>query len=161
MTKILIMSDSHGDARAFREAIEAQPAVRDVIFLGDGARDLDEMQDAFPQHNFYGVRGNCDMGSFLSTEGFIPFEGMLVMYTHGHLYDVKSSRAELAIAAAEKGVDVVVYGHTHIARQEQISGVLLCNPGALCGARTGLSGAGYGILTLDQGQATFVCAQLI
>jgi len=44
--RILVVSDVHGRDNLFREAIESQPAARTVIFLGDGIRGAEDMEQA-------------------------------------------------------------------------------------------------------------------
>ena len=150
--KLLILSDSHGDSAALMTALEANTDAQAVIFLGDGMRDVEWLEDAYPHTRIYAVRGNCDMMSFAPTEGLAPFGGSLVFYTHGHLYGVKSGPYELADAAKARGADIALYGHTHCRALEQVDGVWLFNPGALSYTR-GEGGSSYGVLTLEPGSA--------
>lgn len=147
---ILVLSDSHGHTESVHSILEAHAAIDTVIFLGDGVRDMEWLEEAYPHKRFYTVRGNCDVGSFASVEGLAPFDGVLVLYTHGHLYDVKTGRAALLQAAVCKGADVALYGHTHMPRCEQAQGVLLANPGAVSSHPSA-----YGILTVEKGSASF------
>ena len=45
--RILVMSDTHGDAAALRRALLAQPKAEVVIHLGDGQEDLDQVRFSF------------------------------------------------------------------------------------------------------------------
>ena len=154
--QILVVSDSHGHTQALQKAIEATPQALDIIFLGDGARDADWLEDAYPERRFYIVRGNCDMGSFAPSEGLAPFGGVMLLYTHGHMYDVKMGRYKLAAAAKEKGADLALYGHTHAAKEENIDGMRLCNPGAVSTP----GGGTYGIVEIENGEAVFTVYSL-
>ena len=154
--KIVVVSDSHGHTGALQSALDAVPEALDVIFLGDGARDVDWLEDLYPERRFYIVRGNCDMGSYAPSEGFAPFGGLNVLYTHGHLYDVKMARYQLAAAAKKKGADLALYGHTHVAKTEVLDGVTLYNPGSVSTP----GGGTYGVLSIENGVAEFVVHRL-
>ena len=59
MTKILVMSDSHGHVTAIKNAVRREkPDV--VIFLGDCVPDMLEAAEDFPGLDVRCVRGNCD-----------------------------------------------------------------------------------------------------
>ncbi len=88
MTRLVVVSDSHGNPAALRRAIASVPDANAVFFLGDGIRDLLQVREEFPGLRFYPVAGNCDFQRSYPTEGLVPFEGRLIFYTHGHLYGV-------------------------------------------------------------------------
>jgi len=48
-----------------------------------------------------------------------------------------------------EGVDAVLYGHTHMARNESIGGVLFFNPGSASGRFPAL-GRTYGLITVEE-----------
>ena len=54
-----------------------------------------------------------------------------VLVTHGHPYYVNMGHERLAREAANRGVEIAVYGHTHRPVIEKMQGVLLLNPGSL------------------------------
>lgn len=58
--RLLVLSDSHGDAGSVYRAVAAQPEAAAVLYLGDGAADLTAAAAAFPRLAFYPVRGNGD-----------------------------------------------------------------------------------------------------
>ena len=84
MTRLVVVSDSHGNPAALRRAIASVPDANAVFFLGDGIRDLLQVREEFPGLRFYPVAGNCDFQRSYPTEGLVPFEGRLIFYTHGH-----------------------------------------------------------------------------
>lgn len=149
--KLLVLSDSHGYTRRMAAALDAHPDAKNVVFLGDGVRDVEELEWDYPDRRFYCVRGNCDFGSFLPAEGMIPLGGMNFYYTHGHLHGVKTGLELLAEQAQQMGAQVALYGHTHRARLEKWDELVLFNPGSLA------DGGSYGILTVENGalQAAF------
>ena len=108
---ILVFSDSHGRADKLRAAAEKCVGAREMLFLGDGLRDIETawLDGAIC------VRGNCDMfgADDCPTERILHFGEYTVMMTHGHLLSVKSNIEKAARAAAERGADMLIFGHTH------------------------------------------------
>lgn len=155
--ELLIVSDAHGDTRALLRAAALHPQAEALIFLGDGVRDVPALAEANPRLRIYAVRGNCDYGSLEPEDGLAAFGGVLFYYTHGHRYEVKSGLDALARAAAARGADVALFGHTHIPVCEQRAGVTLFNPGAL----SSVYGRGtYGVVSVQDGRAEFRREQL-
>ncbi len=141
--RILVVSDTHGDRMALQRAILSQPKAEVVIHLGDGAGEAEEMKLDFPEKMFLTVRGNCDWGSTLPTEGTAVFCGKNIFYTHGYTYNVKFGMYEAVSAARGQKADVLLFGHTHEPLTEYEDGLYIMNPGSLNG-----SGATYGILDI-------------
>lgn len=145
--KLLVLSDLHGCGRAMMRAVDDHPDAAALFFLGDGLRDVEDLQDMRPHLPVYLVRGNCDIGSYAPTEGLTPMNGQLIFYTHGHLYGVKTGLDALARHARQIGADIALFGHTHKACHLYMGGVHLFNPGALSG-----TSPRYGVVTLQQGR---------
>ena len=104
MTKLLVLSDSHGARDAIKRILnKEQNNVDAVIFLGDGLRDLEQTLAFFPHLRVYSVAGNCDYGALEPLDGLAAFDQTVVFYTHGHLYGVKYDLDTLADAAAARG----------------------------------------------------------
>ncbi len=61
----------------------------------------------------YAVAGNCDFGALEPLDGLAAFDQVVVFYTHGHMYGVKYDLDTLADAAAARGAEVALFGHTH------------------------------------------------
>lgn len=131
--RILVLSDSHGDAWAVRQIILSQPQAEAVIFCGDGERDFTGIRESFPEKAFYFARGNCDWGSALELSGTVTLEGVKFFYTHGHMYSVKSTDYSVISAARDAGARVLLYGHTHTARVDYEDGLYILNPGSCSG----------------------------
>src|SRR5690625_1457086 len=76
------------------------------------------------------VRGNCDHDERFPEEKVLLIDGITFFVTPGHLHQVKSRTglANLSDYATEKKVQVICYGHTHIAGAEKIDGRLLITP---------------------------------
>ena len=136
MTKLLILSDSHNSRLALENILATEAdSIDALIFLGDGLRDLEQALTFYPSLRAYAVAGNCDFGA---------------LDTHGHMYGVKYDLDTLADAAAARGANVALFGHTHIPVAEERGGVFLFNPGSCGRCYTGPNT--YGILTLADGK---------
>lgn len=148
--RILVMSDSHGDYRNAKTAVLAQPKAEVIIHCGDGEAQADMLRCDFPERAVYSVRGNCDWGSSLPVEETLNLEGKKIMFTHGHIYQVKWGYDEIKRAAREKGVDILLFGHTHIPYNVYEDGMYIMNPGSI----HGYTGS-YGIIDItDKGIIT-------
>ena len=152
MTKLLVLSDSHGARGAIERILsKEQNNVDAVIFLGDGLRDLEQTLAFFPHLRVYSVAGNCDYGALEPLDGLAAFDQTVVFYTHGHMYGVKYDLDTLADAAAARGAEVALFGHTH--RRELVRGVgtaaTVFNPGSL------RDGGSYGVITIENGKCSF------
>ena len=97
MTKLLILSDSHGGSDAIARILKAERENIDaLIFLGDGLRDLELALTKYPRLRTYAVAGNCDFGALEPYDGLAAFDQVIVFYTHGHMYGVKYDLDTLA-----------------------------------------------------------------
>lgn len=146
MKRVLVCSDSHGNERALRAAVEQErPDL--LLHLGDGAEDLEGLRGTFPELEVRAVRGNCDWGSAAPLLRVTEVEGVRVFMAHGHQFDVKwdPSLLRLRYAALERGAGLALFAHTHSPRLEREAGMLVLNPGAM---ETGQ----YAIVTVDGGE---------
>lgn len=146
MKTILIFSDSHASNRDMKEIIEQTPC--DLIFhLGDHGDDLKHTK-------LYAVKGNCDRFSALPEEILLNVEQLTFLLVHGHRQGVKLNLSAITTYAAQKGADVVCFGHTHQALIHREKELLLINPGSISLPRIG-DARSYMILTVrgDQVQA--------
>lgn len=132
MYKILVLSDIHGDKYNLHKAIDSNLDVNAILFLGDGLRDWDSLDD-FPQRIYTSqVRGNNDYGytncPLLAME---IFEDKKIYMTHGHKENVKYGLKELEAFAQAAKTDIVLYGHTHIPYTYYKDGIHYMNPGSV------------------------------
>ena len=135
--RIIVISDSHGAVSKIDYAMQSFPDALDVFFLGDCVRDIEKLYEFYPKHRFHVVKGNCDFGSDENTVGEAMICSKRIMYTHGHTFDVKYGTERLIERAKYINADIVLYGHTHIAKTEYVDGIYLINPGSVSAARTG------------------------
>jgi len=153
--KILVFSDTHGMTDRLNEIIGRNRADTDlVIHLGDKFTDCYEVRNEYPNIAFISVSGNCDyISSVMSSpyEYSVTLEEKKFYITHGHLKGVKNGIYGLYYDARNTKSDIVLYGHTHVAKLEEKDGILFFNPGSLTLPR-GSSVATYGKILLSGGK---------
>ena len=130
MKKLIVISDTHGSRKGIEELMPLIAENDYVIHLGDGALDMREAMEQYPDKVYF-CAGNCDFFSSIPDEGILEVEQVKILYCHGHKYGVKNHLYSLAKAAQEKGCDIALYGHTHQPLITEIEGVILINPGTL------------------------------
>ena len=70
MTRLLVLSDSHGGRAAIERILMKESKNIDaLIFLGDGLRDLELALTLYPRLRAYSVAGNCDYGALAGRAG--------------------------------------------------------------------------------------------
>lgn len=140
--KILVVTDSHGNFQNLINTFEKEkPEI--VICAGDHSTDVEDLSFVKEDAEYYIVRGNCDFYDTKHEDILkIEVEGKNILLVHGHHYGVKSTYDYIRQEGKNQGVDLVVFGHTHIPYLEE-ENVKLFNPGAL---KDGL----YGILDITK-----------
>ena len=149
MSKILIVSDSHGSTDLL-EGIEKIHGHDADLMIHCGDSELAEDDPAIK--SFKSVRGNCDFLANLPDDETHVINGVKIFVTHGHLYSVKSTLGNLFYKAKELQADIVCFGHSHILGAEMVDDVLFINPGSIRLPR-GRKERTYIILNLEQGKA--------
>lgn len=130
MKTIVVLSDTHGSKKGIEALL---PIIKEndyVVHLGDGATEFGVLLEANPK-GFYFCSGNCDFWEDCPKEGILAVEGIKIFYCHGHKYGVKTGLERLASRAKSLGCSVALYGHTHLARVDEIEGITLVCPGSL------------------------------
>lgn len=158
--KILVFSDSHGNASRMSRAISMHPDAEMIFFLGDGLREAIPAAREHSEAAFLAVRGNCDrFVSFFSkcdtrTEEIVSILGHRILLTHGHAYGVKGGLGALIASAERQEADLVLFGHTHLRHEEYLAErekpLRLFNPGSISLPWEGKPS--YGIVTLRDDQ---------
>ena len=130
MKKVIIVSDSHGNRRAL-DGLDGIFAESDcIIHLGDTSSDGNYVRGKYPDRTVV-INGNCDVFDAGEKETVLNVEGVNIFACHGHAYSVKSTLSRLAARAKELNCKIALYGHTHDARETEMDGVTLLNPGTL------------------------------
>jgi uncharacterized protein len=127
--KVLVVSDSHGEAQLLH-AIIRRVAADHVIHCGDFCTKREELPDV----SLTVVKGNCDFAQAPKEQ--IWKTGKLRFYVvHGHQLRVKSTLLPLRGRAEEVGAQIVCFGHSHFPVCQQVKNVLLLNPGSIASPR--------------------------
>ncbi len=116
-TEIGVISDTHGRLRA--EALIALEGCDVIFHAGDvcGPLIVPQLAEIAPCHV---VAGNCDDDDTLPLTSMQLIAGLRVLMHHGHLpVDETAFRP-----------DIVITGHTHVPKVEQVGVVLRLNPGS-------------------------------
>ena len=157
--KILVFSDIHGCASACEKALN-QYVSRNcdmMLILGDilyhGPRNnIPEKYDPKAvvsmlnplADKIMASRGNCDaevdqmLLEFPVMADYVLLcdNGKKVFATHGHVYSpLKSDGSGCVVNGSTlprlSGIDVMLYGHTHIQELRNQYGITICNPGSI------------------------------
>lgn len=128
--KILIVSDTHRAHRTLAEAVEKESPIDMLVHLGDvegGEYYIDSLVDC-PVHM---VAGNNDFFTDIPREEEIFIGKYRAFLTHGHRYYVSTGEDTLKDVARQRGVDIVMYGHTHMPALTIEPDLVTLNPGSL------------------------------
>lgn len=117
-----IISDTHGLLR--REALEALRGSEGIIHAGDVGDPVifDQLAAIAP---VTAVRGNIDKGAWarkLPQTAVVEVGGVSIYVLH--------NLEELDLKPGAAGFGAVIYGHSHVPKQEMRNGVLYFNPGS-------------------------------
>lgn len=153
--KILIVSDTHRKNDNYLRVIDKTAPVDMVIHCGDieGSEYLIAESASCPVQM---VAGNNDFFSDLPREKIFQIGKYKVWLTHGHNYYVSMSNENLKHEARMRGIDIVIYGHTHKPVIDITDDVTAVNPGSLTYPRQEGKRPSYVIMDLDRnGEAHF------
>ncbi len=147
MSKIAIVSDSHGDIENIALFRDRLAGVDALYHLGDHAEDAIPLSQKL-NCGFVSVRGNCDPFSDAPERYVVEWHGRRILLLHGHTV---MGRLRLLYAAQEANADAVLFGHSHVPSIETVEGVLMINPGSLSRPRT-VKGPSVALMTLTEGE---------
>jgi hypothetical protein len=147
-----IISDTHGLLRP--EALAALRGSDYIIHAGDigDPSILKELTKIAP---VTAIRGNVDRETWA---GRVPATSVLEVRDLA-IY-ILHNLAELDLKPKAAGFDVVVYGHSHVAKQETKSGVLYFNPGS-AGPRRFRLPVTVGRLTVKDGKVSGEIVEIV
>jgi putative phosphoesterase len=145
MSRLGIISDTHGDARGWGEARRVWGEVEAVLHAGDvlyhgprnplpeayGPKALAKAMNESPVPLFI-ARGNCDapvdqnMLRWPLLSPLVPlwWEGKFILLSHGEDF---TKLRELALHC---GASLVITGHTHVASVQREESTIFLNPGS-------------------------------
>ncbi len=147
--KVLVFSDSHGRKELLDRMLSKEPDCKEVIFLGDGMKEIEWIEAFYPEKKFTCVRGNNDWYFNVNGEAYKYFDGVTVFACHGDAYNVRTTLTLLCKQAAAVNASLALYGHTHVPKmtKDDLTGVTAVNPGALCDGK-------YSVIEFKKGDFT-------
>lgn len=153
--KVLIISDTHKKHANLEVVLDRESPIDLLIHLGDaeGYEDLIEALAGCPLEI---VSGNSDFFSKLPHEKELKVGKYHILITHGHYYYVNSGILDIEKEAAGRGMDIVMFGHTHCPIIDYSKDVIALNPGSLSYPRQENKRASYIVMDIDKkGEAHF------
>ncbi len=153
--RILIVSDTHRQNKNYLKALGKVEPVDMVIHCGDveGSEYVISESARCPVEM---VAGNNDYFSELPREKEFEIGKYRVWLTHGHNYYVAMGNETLKEEARARGVDIVMFGHTHKPVVDTSGGLTVINPGSLTYPRQSNRRPSYILMELDEdGEAHF------
>ena len=128
-----LISDTHIPDRARelpKNVISSFENVDLILHAGDltSTKVIDELEKIAPT---IAIQGNMDRaaGIMLPNAKVIEAEGLKIGIAHGEVYP-RADTQQLLYLAKQLDADILVTGHSHQPKIEQIDGVLLLNPGS-------------------------------
>ena len=127
--KVLIVSDTHRKNENYFNILKLHTPDL-VIHCGDAEGSEYVLTNA-AECPVQIVLGNNDFFSYLPRELDLKLGAFKVWVTHGHNYYVSMGNEVIKREAAARGVDIVIYGHTHKPVVDRKGKVIAVNPGSL------------------------------
>lgn len=153
--KILIVSDTHGRHGNLDAVLEREGKIDMLLHLGD-VEDDEHYIEAIAEYPVHILSGNNDFFSYLPGEKEIKIGKYRVFMTHGHGHYVSMNTKRLREAARARGVDIVMFGHTHKPYIDVEGDLKVINPGSLSYPRQEGRQASYVIMEINaNGDASF------
>lgn len=153
--KILVVSDTHRRNDNFFKVLEKVQPIDMLIHCGDAEGSEYAISEA-AGCQVKMVIGNNDFFSGLPRESEFQIGKYKVWLVHGHNYYVSMDNSHIKEEAKCKGVDLVIYGHTHKPVIEREESIIAINPGSLTYPRQEGKRPSYIIMEEDsQGELHF------
>ncbi len=132
--KLLIFSDNHRDRDSVKELLQKNPNMDRIFSLGDSEMREHELSAL----GIVGVRGNYPFEPDFPYELTFDFDGIRILLTHGHKYNVKWGITALMQKAYYENIQIVCFGHTHSIYLKELNDTIFLNPGSLSKPRLGV-----------------------
>lgn len=130
--KIVVFSDAHGNKIIIERIISFNPDADYVISLGDSELPLNFLMDL----DILAIKGNYPRDGGFVYETTLEVGKKSIFMTHGHKFGVHKSLKKLLHHTMQLESDIVLYGHTHIARVDKVGNMYLFNPGSIKNPRS-------------------------
>ena len=130
MQRIMIVSDTHRRHGNLAEAIYKEGHLDMLIHLGDVEGEEEVIKNIAGCETIF-IAGNNDFFSPLDREKEIELGGKKIWLTHGHNYYVSLDLKVIEQEAVARGMDIVMFGHTHRPVIIVEDNITLINPGSI------------------------------
>lgn len=158
--RILIVSDTHRKNDNYFKVLQKMKKLDMVIHCGDVEGSEFALSEA-AECPVLMVAGNNDFFTELSREQELNIGNYKVWVTHGHNYLVSMGTERIKQEAKARGVQIVMFGHTHRPCLEQDEELIAVNPGSLSYPRQDGHKPTYALMEIDkQGEVHFTIAHL-
>ena len=149
--KILIVSDTHRRDVNLTQVLDIVGQIDLLIHCGDveGSEAFIKSIAGCPVHM---VAGNNDFFTDLAQEEEFEIGKYRVLLTHGHHYYVSVGTEAILEEAESRGVDIVMFGHTHrpLIFTDPQTNVTAINPGSISYPRQEGRRPSYVLMELDR-----------
>jgi putative phosphoesterase len=145
MKKLFVFSDTHRNSGLISSLQNIMLECDYVIHLGDYVSDTDSLKPLL-NNRLICVRGNGDFFTWVPDEKEVEIDGVKLLLTHGHRYNVKNTLVNIGDEALRRECAAVLYGHTHLCQVTDYAGIKLINPGSFHAPRTGVCSYCYIII---------------
>lgn len=153
--KILVVSDTHGHSSELVQVLRKVKPIDGLIHCGD-VEGQENYIRGIAECPCYMVKGNNDFFCDLPREEVFQLGNYKVMVTHGHMYGVSMDTSMLEEEARIRGVQIVMFGHTHRPFLEQKEDITILNPGSLSYPRQAGRKPSFLVMEIDrQGEAHY------
>ena len=145
MTKLLLISDNHGNMEVVENILKKENY--DIsIHLGDS-----QLSESFIKKHFtYYVQGNHD--SYLPEKDIFEIEENRIIIGHGHyflgFFNIFNAAKGAVSFAKKHNANIVIFGHSHYPCNKIIDNILCVNPGS-CYLPRNPEGRSYAIMKID------------
>lgn len=160
MRRIMIVSDTHKRHGNLMEALFNEGKIDMLIHLGDVEGEEDVIRD-MADCEVLMVPGNNDFYARYEKEVETQIGKYKVLLTHGHNYYVTFDLQTIREEGIARGMDIVMFGHTHRPCICIEKDIILINPGSISYPRQRDGHPTYIMMEIDdKGEADFVLKTL-
>ena len=153
--RILIISDTHRYHEPLEGILKNDGPFDLMIHCGDLEGEEDQIERLTgPTCACVMVPGNNDFFCTLPRERVLKIAGLNIWITHGHNYYVSMDPSILKSEAYDRGMDIVMFGHTHKPLIDLSGPVIAVNPGSLTYPRQNGRRPSYIVMEVEEGGKT-------
>ena len=146
--RVLVISDTHARLHNLQMLMQRLETPDLTIHCGDLEMGQESVQKLVGSP-LVCVRGNMDYDGKLPAEQMIMIGSKKVWITHGNRYGVNGTPLLIKEEAISRGVDIVMFGHTHKPYLDTDKEVTLLNPGSLSQPRQDNGRPSFVVMEID------------